>query len=111
MGDIHPTRPNSTESQRVRILLTGAAGQLGRELRSGLAVLGDVVEADAEEADFTLPDEIRGMVRDVAPKLIVNAAAYTAVDTAEAEENLAHRINAEAPAVMARACAACAAGR
>ncbi len=84
-----------------KILLFGKVGQVGWELRRTLAPLGQVVCVDFPEVDFTKPDSIRGWIRNVSPDVIVNAAAYTAVDKAEAETALATKINAEAPAVMA----------
>ena len=84
-----------------RILLTGADGQVGWELRRTLAPLGEVIAFNRSTLDLTDLDRLRGTIREIAPDLIVNAAAYTAVDRAEAEEALALRINAEAPGVMA----------
>ena len=98
-----------------RILLLGADGQLGTELRRSLAPLGDIVAAtlsgrlgeDAcEAADFSEPGSLQPLVERVAPDIVVNAAAHTAVDRAETERGLAFAINAEAPAVLATACAA-----
>ena len=99
----------------MRILLLGANGQVGTELQRSLAPLGDVVAgtrtgilADGrpcEVADFDAPASLATLVRQVAPDVVVNAAAHTAVDRAEAEPELARRINAEAPGVLARACA------
>lgn len=83
------------------ILLTGADGQIGWELRRALAPLGRVAAMRRAELDLADPAGIRGTVRSVAPGLIVNAAAYTAVDRAEEEPELAHRVNAEAPGVLA----------
>jgi len=91
----------------VRILLTGANGQLGRELRPLLADRGElfVTSRDGVDADAALDllDEtsVRALLQRYAPGLVVNAAAYTAVDRAESEPERARRINAEAPAVMA----------
>ncbi|MDG6347386.1 dTDP-4-dehydrorhamnose reductase [Luteimonas sp. 8-5] len=98
-----------------RILLLGADGQLGTELRRSLSPLGDIVAAtlsgrlgeDAcEAADFSEPGSLQPLVERVAPDIVVNAAAHTAVDRAETERGLAFAINAEAPAVLATACAA-----
>lgn len=98
-----------------RILLLGADGQLGTELRRSLAPLGEVVPATlagtlgdvpCERADFGEPASLRSLVERVAPDVVVNAAAHTAVDRAEQERELAYRINAEAPGELARACAA-----
>jgi len=83
-----------------RILLTGTNGQVGRELFRFLPQLGDVAGLGREQLDLGKPGEIRRVIRDLRPHLIVNAAAYTAVDQAEKEEAVARAINAEAPAVM-----------
>ncbi|MDP1734534.1 MAG: dTDP-4-dehydrorhamnose reductase [Sulfuritalea sp.] len=85
----------------MRILLTGCAGQLGRELKRSLAGLGEVIACDRQEFDFADPDALRNAVRDAAPTVIVNAAAHTAVDKAEAEPELAMAINAVAPGILA----------
>jgi dTDP-4-dehydrorhamnose reductase len=83
------------------ILLTGKNGQVGRELATMLPALGNVVAVGRHELDLSKPDDIRNFVRKTNPQLIVNAAAYTAVDKAESEESLASAINAQAPGVMA----------
>ena len=84
------------------ILLIGATGQIGWELARA-ASLSDLVVAPSHGAlDLTNPDQIRRQVRALAPKLILNAAAYTAVDRAEQEPELAAAVNASAPAVLAR---------
>ncbi|MDP2826154.1 MAG: dTDP-4-dehydrorhamnose reductase [Sulfuritalea sp.] len=85
----------------MRILLTGASGQLGRELKRSLACLGEVVACDRRQLDLADPDTLRDAVRAIAPTVIVNAAAYTAVDKAEAEPEVAEAINAVAPAILA----------
>lgn len=85
----------------MKILLTGATGQVGYELQRSLQALGQVVAVDRARMDLSDLDQVRDVVRAVRPGLIVNPAAYTAVDQAESEPALAHRINAEAPAVMA----------
>jgi len=84
-----------------KILLTGKNGQLGDDLQHILPQLGDVVATDRRQLDLSRPDKIRKLIRDVHPSLIVNAAAYTAVDQAEKDEPLARAINSEAPAIMA----------
>lgn len=99
----------------MRILLFGANGQLGQELRHALAPLGNVVCATrtgiladgspCEVADFDAPSSLPAMMARIAPDVVVNAAAYTTVDQAESEPEAAFRINAEAPACIARACA------
>lgn len=83
------------------ILLIGAAGQVGSALALRLARLGSVLSATRLDADLERPDELRALVRRVRPSLIVNAAAYTAVDDAEHDEVRCRRINADAPGVLA----------
>ena len=85
----------------MKILLTGASGQLGIELHRSLAGLGEVVAPDRSELDLADLDQVSMVIRSLRPDLIVNAAAYTAVDRAESDSALAHRINAEAPARIA----------
>ena len=97
------------------VLLFGGNGQVGHELRRSLRALGDVVVttrsgelpegARCEVADFDCPDSLAALVQRVAPAIVVNAAAYTAVDKAEDDVDAAFRTNAEAPGVLARACA------
>jgi dTDP-4-dehydrorhamnose reductase len=82
-------------------LVTGKGGQLGWELERALAPLGDVRAVDRETLDLSDPDSIRHYVRGSRPTIILNAAAYTAVDRAESEVEQARRINALAPAVLA----------
>lgn len=84
-----------------KILLTGKNGQVGTDLQGLLPRLGELVALDRQQLDLSLPDEIRRVIREIRPTLIVNAAAYTAVDLAEKEQSLARAINAEAPAIMA----------
>ncbi len=98
------------------ILVFGGNGQVGRELLRALAPLGTVVAttrsgtlADGsacEVADFDLPDSLPALLDRLRPALVVNAAAYTAVDRAEQEPEAAFRANAQAPGVIARWCAA-----
>ncbi len=95
------TRARATHGTVPRILVTGAAGQLGRELATVLAPLGDVVALDRSGLDLARPDDIVAVLRDVAPALVVNAAAYTAVDRAEAEPEAAFAVNARAPGILA----------
>lgn len=96
----------------MKLLLLGGNGQVGRELRRSLPQLGEIVvatrdgaEADAI-ADFDAPESLAALIARVAPDVVVNAAAYTAVDKAESDADAAFRINAEAPAAVAGACAA-----
>ena len=85
----------------MRILLTGKNGQVGWELERALAPLGEVIACDRTELDLANPDQIVAVVRETKPQIIVNAAAYTAVDKAESEPELAHAINARAPGILA----------
>ena len=96
----------------MKILLFGKNGQVGWELQRSLAPLGDLVALDFDSpgplaADFSRPEMLAATVRAVAPDVIVNAAAHTAVDKAESEPDLALAINATAPGVLAREAAAC----
>ncbi len=86
----------------MRILLTGPTGQIGSELRRALPALGEVIAVDRAQMDLTDPKGIRKMMRSIGPDLVVNAAGYTDVDCAEREEELAHRINATAPGILAQ---------
>ena len=96
----------------MKLLLLGGNGQVGRELRRSLAPLGELVVAtrdgkDADvAADFDAPASLAAVIAQVAPDVVVNAAAYTAVDKAEGDIEAAFRANAEAPAAIADACAA-----
>ncbi|MEM9218717.1 MAG: dTDP-4-dehydrorhamnose reductase [Cyanobacteria bacterium P01_F01_bin.150] len=87
-----------------RILLIGAAGQLGAELKQSLRSQGEVTAVSRAELDLTQCDAIRQTVKAVAPQVIVNAAAYTAVDKAEEEQDIAKAVNAIAPTVLAEEC-------
>lgn len=87
-----------------RILLFGKNGQVGWELRRTLAPLAEVVSLDYPEVDFTKPDDLRRIIREAQPEAVVNAAAYTAVDKAETDEDTARGINGHAPGVMAEEC-------
>lgn len=96
----------------MKVLLLGGNGQVGRELRRSLPELGELIVATrsgegAEAiADFDRLDPLAALIENLAPDVVVNAAAYTAVDKAETDAEAAFRINAEAPSVIARACAA-----
>ena len=83
------------------ILLTGKNGQLGWELHRTLVPIGEVEVLNRDEMDLANPDSIRSGIRRIQPDLIVNAAAYTAVDQAESEPQLAMAINGLAPGIMA----------
>lgn len=85
----------------MNILLTGKNGQVGWELQRTLASLGNVIATDRKQLDLAIPDAIRKIVRKYQPDLIVNAAAYTAVDKAESESEQAMAINGTAPGVLA----------
>jgi dTDP-4-dehydrorhamnose reductase len=92
------------------ILLIGKMGQVGQELQHTLASIGKVTGVGHEDLDLSQAAGIRQMIRDLQPSLIVNAAAYTAVDKAESEVDLATAINAEAPTLIAEEALRCAAG-
>lgn len=85
----------------LRILVTGALGQVGWELRTSLAPLGDIIAVDLAELDIADPDAIRTFIRTTKPDVLVNPAAYTAVDKAEANPEVAMAVNGIAPGVMA----------
>lgn len=99
----------------MKILLLGANGQVGTECRRSLAGLGDLVCATrdgrlssgevCEQADFEDHDSLYALVRRIAPNVVVNAAAYTAVDSAEQDRDAAFLVNAKGPEAIARACA------
>jgi dTDP-4-dehydrorhamnose reductase len=86
---------------RPAILLTGKNGQIGRELERLLPHVGEVTALDRQQLDLSSPDEIRRAFQTFRPALIVNAAAYTAVDKAETDEITARSVNAHAVAVLA----------
>lgn len=95
----------------MRIVLLGRNGQLGWELQRALAPLGELIALDRAGAgglgaDFEQPQTLAALLRALRPEVVVNAAAYTAVDRAEAEPARAQAVNAEAPAVLAREAAA-----
>ena len=85
----------------MKVLITGANGQVGWELQRALAPLGEVVALGHAQLDLANADAIRQVLRHAAPDLIVNAAAYTAVDRAEQEQDLAQAINGIAPGILA----------
>jgi dTDP-4-dehydrorhamnose reductase len=88
----------------LRILLLGKTGQVGWELARTLSALGSVLTAGRGEADLAHPAQLERVVREAMPDVLVNAAAYTAVDQAEVEPELAMRINCEAQGILAAAC-------
>ena len=86
----------------MKLMVTGANGQVGRELGRSLAALGSVTALDRSQCDLSLPSLLPDVVRSLRPDVIVNAAAYTAVDEAEREEALATTVNGTAVGVMAQ---------
>jgi len=86
----------------LRLLVTGANGQVGSELDRALAALGNVVALDRRQCDLSRPERLPKLIRSLKPDVIVNAAAYTAVDDAEREERLATTVNGTAVDVMAQ---------
>lgn len=95
----------------MKLLLLGKNGQVGWELQRALAPLGELTALDRHgdgglHGDLSRPDALRETVRRLRPDVIVNAAAYTAVDKAESEPDVARVLNAEAPAVLAQEAAA-----
>ena len=87
--------------KRPRILVLGCNGQVGWELVRTLAPLGEVTGIDYPDVDFTQPDSLRQSLQHHKPAIIVNAAAYTAVDKAETEPERCRAINADAPGILA----------
>jgi dTDP-4-dehydrorhamnose reductase len=85
----------------MRILLIGANGQIGWELQRTLTTLGELIAVGRDVIDLSCPDTIRHGIREIQPNLIVNAAAYTMVDKAESEPDLAMVINGIAPGIIA----------
>jgi dTDP-4-dehydrorhamnose reductase len=86
----------------MRVLLTGTNGQVGGALRKPLGRIAEVQPADRSVLDLSRPDSLLAALDALSPDLIINPAAYTAVDLAEDERELAFRVNAEAPRVMAQ---------
>src|SRR3989338_1358160 len=94
------SRVGATAVCRMKILLFGKDGQVGWELQRALAPLGELIALGEQQADFENLDHIRQLVRQIQPDVIVNAAAYTAVDKAESTPEKARRINAEAVGML-----------
>lgn len=90
----------------MKLLVIGANGQVGHELRRSLAPLGELSAIDYPDLDIADPQALRAYLRREAPEVLVNAAAYTAVDKAEADEATALAVNGTAPGVMAEEMAA-----
>jgi dTDP-4-dehydrorhamnose reductase len=88
-------------SRAGRILILGSTGQLGRELQRSFSGYGEVIARGRETVDFSGEDQLRSAVRTASPDVILNAAAYTAVDRAESEPDLAMAVNGHAPGVLA----------
>ena len=86
----------------LRLLITGATGQIGWQLQRTLAPLGEVIACTRARLDLADPEAAAKTVRELAPAIVVNAAAYTAVDKAESEPELAHTVNAVAPGRIAQ---------
>lgn len=91
----------------MRVLLIGKNGQLGWELLRTLAPLGKVISIDYPELDLSEPESVRSVIAHAQPEVIINATAYTAVDRAESERELAFAINAHAPEIMAEEAKGC----
>jgi dTDP-4-dehydrorhamnose reductase len=94
----------------MKLLLIGATGQVGQELQSTLAPLGDVVAVGRDTVDLSQPESVQQVMESVRPQVVVNAAAYTAVDKAETEAELAMQVNGTSPGILAAASAAIGAG-
>lgn len=86
----------------INILLFGKNGQLGWELQRCLPTLGTVVSVDQDEIDLVHSEQVRTFIREQKPQVIVNASAFTAVDRAEEEPEIAGAVNAQAPELMAK---------
>ena len=87
----------------MKILLTGKTGQIGKELNNIVGDLGNLITVDKEQLDLSKPNSIEPVILDIKPDIIINPAAYTAVDKAEEEPELAMTINAIAPGLLAKA--------
>ena len=87
----------------MKILLTGKTGQIGEELNNIVGDLGNLITVDKEQLDLSKPNSIEPVILDIKPDIIINPAAYTAVDKAEEEPDLAMTVNALAPGLLAKA--------
>ncbi|MBD2021110.1 dTDP-4-dehydrorhamnose reductase [Leptolyngbya sp. FACHB-36] len=84
-----------------RILLLGVTGQVGQELQHTLAAVGDVICVGRDQVNFEQPDSIHQIIEELHPQLVINSAAYTAVDKAESEPDAAIAVNGTAPGMLA----------
>lgn len=98
------TNELGTTANQTRILIVGSAGQLGVELKKSFAGTGTITAVDLPAVDITNEVQFRAFIREVNPNIILNAAAYTAVDKAESQPEIAHAVNAGAPRIMAEEC-------
>ena len=98
--DLLSAQTNKAALKPMKLLVTGKAGQVGFELQRSLAPLGEIIAVDLAECDLANPEAIRQLVRDVRPDVIVNPAAYTAVDKAESDQERAAAVNAVAPGIF-----------
>ena len=87
----------------MKILLTGKTGQIGEELNNIVGDLGNLITVDKEQLDLSKPNSIEPVILDIKPDIIINPAAYTAVDKAEEEPDLAMTVNAISPGLLAKA--------
>jgi dTDP-4-dehydrorhamnose reductase len=88
----------------MKILLAGASGQLAQELQPILLSSGEVIAVDRTRLDLSRPESIRQAMAEIQPDLVINAGAYTAVDKAETEPELANAVNGIAPGILAEEC-------
>jgi len=88
-------------SSQKTVLILGVSGQVGRELQRSFADAGELICCDRRQVDFANPEQLRNVVREAAPDVILNAAAYTAVDRAESDGDAAMAVNAQAPRILA----------
>ncbi|MEG4083963.1 dTDP-4-dehydrorhamnose reductase [Microcoleus sp. POL10_C6] len=88
----------------MKILLAGGSGQLAQELQPILLSLGEVIALDRTRLDLSQPESIRQAMAEIQPDLVINSGAYTAVDKAESEPELAYAVNAIAPGIFAEEC-------
>ena len=101
----HPFAPRTGARGKLKLLVTGCYGQVGWHLQRTLAPMGEVMAIDIDTVDLTDATAVSKTVRDFAPDVVVNAAAYTAVDKAESERDLAQAINVGAAGQIAKECA------